>query len=261
MRYATPTRSAHRAAPAGLALFVRLPGPIGQHRYRPRVRPRPQRHVRHEPDKTVHLLNRGLAALIVLGICVMLGILVFADQRRAPSTGDNDTGGADRLIASRTADPVPLTATEVFPTGAAGFVVGATDVRTDCTTAVTGALRVVLAGTDCSQAVRAELTAPDGHRVTAGVLNLLDERGAAGVDERVGRLVETGDGGFTAMAGTEIPPGTPVVWRVRGHYLLYGAITGPGGEPAATDRAAVDRITATLLDGHLGETVLGARSR
>ncbi|MEU4421203.1 hypothetical protein AB0F81_11285 [Actinoplanes sp. NPDC024001] len=246
MRYATPTRSAHRATPAGgLALLVRHPGPIGQHRYHPGVRTRPQRHARRDPRETAHLLTRGLAGLIVLGICVMLGVLIVADERRSPAAAAGGT---------------PLTAAEVFPAGSAAFQVGRTDLSADCTVAVTGTLRSTLQRYGCAQAVRAALTVPYADlRITAGVLSLADTTAAATVADLLRSLVESGDGGFAGMAGEETGLGTPVVWRTHGHYLTYCIITGPNGELVPGDDPRVQRIATDLLDTHFSSTVLPGR--
>jgi hypothetical protein len=252
MRYATPTRSAHRAAPAvSLSLLVRqLPRPTGQHRHP--VRSRPQRHARREPYPALTLLTRGLAALIVLGICLMLGFLIVADERTGPPEASN--------LVSRAADPEPLTVPEAFPAGAAGYRVENAVVQADCTLAVTGELRSALSAYGCSQAVRAHLTVPDGaFAVTVGVLNLADSQSAAAVGEQVGRLVEADDGSFTGMAGEQAPPGTPVGWRAHGHYLLYCMITGPAGELVPGSDPRLREVTAHLLDTYLTEQVLDRR--
>ncbi|WP_203825451.1 hypothetical protein [Actinoplanes palleronii] len=275
MRYATPNRSAHRATSApDLTLLVhplvlfrtwlvrQAPRPpAGQHRQpaRPRVHTRllvrPRRHAWREPHATMHLLTRGLAALIVLGICVMLGFLIVSDEGRDPAAA------TDRTIASRAADPSPLTVAETFPAGAAGYQVEKAVAETDCTVAVTGALRSELSGYGCSQAVRATLAVPDsGYLVTAGVLNLADTQSANAVADRVRALVETGDGSFTAMTGAQIPSGTPVGWRARGHYLLYCVITGPAGEPVPSGEPLLGQITSNLLDDYLSDLVLARRA-
>ncbi|WP_436523974.1 hypothetical protein [Actinoplanes sp. HUAS TT8] len=252
MRFATPTRSAHRAAPAaGLALPAPpFPRSSGQHRQQ--VRARPQRHVRREPYQTMTLLTRGLAALIVLGICLVSAFLIVGDE--GPDTG------ASRRIESRAADPRPLTVDEVFPAGAAGFQIKTTSVQADCTVAVTGELRSAISAYGCSQAVRASLRTPEsGYELTAGVLNLADSQSAAAVGEKVGRLVESDDGGFTGMTGEQSPPGTPIGWRAHGHYLLYCVITGPGGEPVPGGDPSLPRLTGDLLDSYLTEQVIDRR--
>jgi hypothetical protein len=234
MRYATPTRSAHRATPAGgLLLLVRHPGFTGQHRHPAGLRSGPQRHTRRDPRRTAHLLTRGLAALIVLGICVMLGVLIVADEGRGPAT------------AARAA---PLTVAEAFSTGSGTFRVQHTDLSADCTVAVTGTLRTTLQRYGCAQAIRAALTVPYADfRITAGVLDLPDITAATAVGDQLRSLVETGDGGFAQMNGLESGPGTPVVWRTRDHHLMYCVITGPAGEFVPADDPRVQRITQDVL--------------
>ncbi|GIF12301.1 hypothetical protein [Actinoplanes teichomyceticus] len=256
MRYATPNRSAHRATPAlDLTSLVRqLTRPVtGEHRPSPRARPRTRRHAWREPYPTLHLLTRGLAGLIVLGNCLTLGFLVRAGERHDPAA-------ADRGIRSRAADPDPLTVTETFPAGAAGYRVAKAVAETDCTVAVTGGLRSALAAYGCSQAVRAALTVPGGYQVTAGVLNLADSQSATAVAEQIRHLVETGDGGFTGLTGAPPAPGTPVGWRARGHYLVYCVIAGRDGRPVTGPDPRPATITGHLLDTYLSDQVLGRRA-
>ncbi|BBH66028.1 hypothetical protein ACTI_27130 [Actinoplanes sp. OR16] len=237
MRYATPTRSAH-------ALVVRpFPGPAGQHRT---PRPRRQRHLRREPYQAARLLTHALAALIVLGIVVMLTVLIVADDGTPPAT------------TPRAASGTPLTATEVFPDQATLFRVGETRVEADCPVAVTGGLRSVLQGYACSQAIRASLTVPYAdYRVTAGVLTLPDVESATAVGERVRELVETGDGGFAVLSGATAAPGTPIAWRTHDRYLLYCVILSPTGELVPTDDPAVTRMMTEVLDTHLTAALTG----
>ncbi|MEV0896373.1 hypothetical protein [Actinoplanes sp. NPDC049802] len=242
MRHATP----------GL---TRLPGP-SRHRRPARLR----RHAWHDPYRTAHLVTRGLAALIVLGICVMLGVLFVADDRDS-TPRRLAAAEIDQLIASRTVDPEPLSEAEVFPTGSTAFGVRETGLTADCTLAATGALRSTLLRYGCAQAVRADLTVPYAdYRVTAGMLNLPDAASASAVGDQVRQLVESGDGGFAQMSGEPAGAGTPVVWRTRGHYLMYCVITGPVGALVAADEPQVDRLTHDLLDVHLSETVVSRRA-
>ncbi|WP_430780462.1 hypothetical protein [Actinoplanes sp. G11-F43] len=248
MRHASPTRSAHRAAPVWFYA-------AGQHRRATR------RHLRREPHPTAHLLTRGLAGLIVLGIFVMLGVLFLADERRPEQGRTLASAEVDARIASRAVDPAPLTVDEVFPPGSAGFATASGEVTADCAVAVTGALRQTLARYGCSQAVRAALSVPyAGHRVTAGMLNLPDVAGADAVGAQIRDLVETGDGGFADLTGAAATPGTPVLWRTRGHYVMYLVITGPDGALVPATDPAVQRITAELLDTHLHDRVLVRRA-
>jgi hypothetical protein len=252
MRYATPTRSAHRAVPASVPFLPIRFGARGQHR-----RPT-RRHLRREP-LTAHLFTRGLAGLIVLGIVVMLGVLIVADERRA-STRLASTE-VDVRIASREVDPAPLTEAEVFPGGSAAFEVTRTDLTADCSLAAGGALSTTLRRYGCTQAVRAALTVPYAdYRITAGMLNLPDTASATAVADEVRFLVETGDGGFADMDGALTGPGTPTLWQTRGHYVMYCVITGPSGELVAADTPAVQQLTRDVLDTHLHDTVLIRRA-
>ncbi|WP_229073943.1 hypothetical protein [Actinoplanes sp. DH11] len=301
MRYATPTRSAHRAPAAGartvlisstLSLLVRpFPGAAGQHRTPVRSRPglsfrpglssraglsfrrglpswaglpwpavlpwraglpsrrRGKRHLRREPYRTARLLSRGLAALIVAGICVMLGVLIVADKQgpNLPSASDQQAG--------------PLTAAAVFPEQTSLFRASQARAETDCPVAVTGGLRQILQAYGCSHAIRAALTVPyAGHQITAGVLDLPDSGHATAVSGQVRDLVETGDGGFAALSGADTPPGTPVVWRTHGRYLLYCVIADPTGRLVRNDDPAVARIMTEVLDVHLAGTALPAQN-
>ena len=212
----------------------------------------------------VHLLTHGIAALILLGLTGMIGFLVFADrQAREPVT----TAPSD-LIGSRSTDPVPLVPADLFPAdgllrpaGADGpYRVEEHDVGADCGRATTGELGAVLREHGCSQVVRAGLTTPyDGYRVTAGVFNLADAAGAAQVDDRLRPLVEGADGGFATLPATEpgeeAPP-AQMGWYARGHYLLYCVITRPDGRLVDNTDPYAPRITAELVDGHLGESLL-----
>ena len=249
MRHATPTRSAP-------AFLVRLPA-SGQHR---RARPA-RRHLRREPYPTAHLLTRGLAALIVLGIFVMVGVLIAAEDRHTAAR-TLASAEVDERIATRSVDPAPLSADEVFPRGSATLRVAQASLTDDCPAAATGALRETLARYECSQAVRAALTVPYAdHRITAGMMNLPDTTSAMAVGDQLRYLVETDDGGFAEMSGAATGPGTPVVWRTRGHYVMYCVITGPSGELVSADTPQVRQIIADVLDTHLHDTVLVSRAR
>jgi hypothetical protein len=226
----------------------------GQHR-----RPA-RRHLRREPWPTTHLFTHGLAGLIVLGILVMVGVLIVAEERGSPTR--LASAEIDARIASREVDPAPLTEAEIFPGGSAAFEVTRTDLTADCSLAAGGALSTTLRRYGCSQAVRAALTVPYAdYRITAGMLNLPDTTSAMAVGDQVRYLVETGDGSFTDMAGALAGPGTPILWRTRGHYVMYCVITGPSGELVAADAPAVQQLTRDILDAHLNDTVLIRRAQ
>ncbi|GAA1601061.1 hypothetical protein [Actinoplanes couchii] len=229
--------------------------PHGQHRRATR------RHLHREPHPTAQLVARGLAALIVLGIFVMVGVLFVADDRRPAPARALPSAEVDARIASRSVDPEPLGPDEVFPAGSADFATTARDVTTDCAVAATGALRTTLARYGCSQAVRAALTVGYADfRITAGILNLPDTTNASAVGAQIRALVETGDGGFADLTGTGTGAGTPVLWRTRGHYVVYCVITGPDGDLVPAGDPRIQRVTTDVLDRHLHDRVLLRRA-
>ena len=273
MRYRTPSRAAHRA-PAGSSLALVVRGP-GLHRPRPQRRaPRPQRRAPREPQWAAQFLARGLATLIALAVTGLSGFIIFADDRRGHDAAADTVPDAAGAPSSRAVDASPLTLPEVFPdqgqvwprAAPYPYRITMTHIDNECAIASTGALRALLREQDCSQVVRAGLTTPYGdYEVTAGLFNLAEAAGAAEVEQRLRPLVETGDGGFAAMAGG--PPGadpgalptSPVGWRAAGHYLVYCVITRPHGGLVAADDPNAQRITDDLVDGYLSGTVLGRR--
>ncbi|MGK5680796.1 hypothetical protein [Actinoplanes sp. URMC 104] len=255
MRYGTPP-PAHRAtADGGLMLLVRGIGPGGQHRLPPAPQPRARTRGRRraaparvvvEPRRAAQWMTQGLAGLILLGLALMIGFLVLASDRH-------------QRESATTAAP----AGELFPQGGELRPAGATgayrvDTRqsgADCRVAATGQLGAVLAAHGCRGVVRAGLTSPyEGYRVTAGAFSLGDEAAAREVDDLVRGLVETGDGGFTTLpAGAGGDPATARVgWHARGDRLLYCVITRPDGSVMRGDDPYPERITAELVDAHLG---------
>lgn len=300
MPHATPSRAAHRAtADGGLALLVKSAATGGQHRHQPamgrsRPAPRPRsraaraegigveqlllggarvgRRARPEPQRGPQLLTRGLAAAILAALAGLLCFVVLADKPPRPAPR---TGAPDDLIASRAADPAPLTLQEVFgdpeqvlpESAAAPYRITMTHIDTECAIATTGTLGALLEEHGCDQVVRAAMTAPyGGYQVTAGMFNLTDAAGADTVDAALRGLVETGDGSLAAMTGglpgadRSAPPTAQVGWYARGHYLLYCVITSPDGRLVTGDDPYAQRITAELVDAYLSGSVLGRRA-
>ncbi|MEV0419734.1 hypothetical protein [Streptosporangium canum] len=134
-------------------------------------------------------------------------------------------------IATRAADPDPLTAAEMFPTGSVSagqstLASKGTETLTDCVPAVWGSAEAAVAG--CTQVLRAHYATPDG-RVSGQFLifNLAD---AAAADGLVAALE---NGGFVRPA-----PGTPAgfdgsrSWaqaRALGHYVTVSWVAPVGG--------------------------------
>jgi hypothetical protein len=278
MLYGTPPRP---PAAGGGSPLVKAVGATGQHRHPPRTAAVPAQRrrppaPRRRPQRTAHLLTKGLAALIILGVTGMIGFLILADARRgrtAEASVNPEAAGA--RLGSRAVDPTPLTLPEVFPDSttlvppqsSAPYRLGLTNVDTLCRVAATGELGQVLEDHGCSQVVRAAMTTPYGdYQVTAGLFNLDDAAGATEVDDQVRRLVETGDGSFASLGGSLLggdpttADGAQVGWHAAGHYLLYCVVSHPDGQVVANDDQVAARISTELVDRYLTESVLGART-
>jgi len=279
MLHGNPSRAAHRAsADSGLAVLVRPIGTTGHHRHPPatpppRPRARLRRRAPREPERTAQFLTTGLAALIVLALTGLIGFFIVAEERRGrPAEASTIPADPDEL-ATRSADPKPLSLEEVFPDpalvrppGHPAYRITMTHIDSECRIATTGSLGALLEERGCTQVVRASLATPYGdYQVTAGMFNLADATGAAAVEEQVRRLVETGDGGFAAMAAGEpgadpaAPAASQVGWHSHGHYLLYCVITRPDGRMVPNDDPNAARINTELVDDYLAGTVLAKR--
>jgi hypothetical protein len=225
----------------------------------------------------MHLMLSGLGAVILLGIVGLTTVFVVAEQRRgAPVESTSPPKApAPGAIASRLADPEPLSLTEIYPVnviklaaGAEPYRISMTHIDTDCDTATTGALGQLLAAHGCTQVVRAGMTAPyGGYEVTAGLFNLSDESGTAQVSGQLSDLVRSGGGTFGSMAAGSAPGADPqaaprsrVGWRDRGHYLVFCVITRPDGNPISAADPYARRITTDLLTTYLTDEKLGARA-
>jgi hypothetical protein len=260
MRYGTPSRPAHRAtADGGVALLVRG---IGQHRPAPRPRRRPatppKRRARLEPLRPFQLLTRGLAALILIGLVGMIGFLVLAENMRDEPVTTLAPDDPLHQGSLSLGDVFPQQ-DAVRPAGAEGpYLIDLRHLGADCAEATTGELGRLLKQYGCSQVVRAGLIAPyDGYRVTAGMFTLGDAAGAGEVEDLLRTMVESGDGGFATLPASGAGATTPQVgWYARGQYLLYCVITRADGQLVPNDDPIATRITAEIVDTHLGAAVL-----
>ncbi|MBM2619190.1 hypothetical protein JIG36_26920 [Actinoplanes sp. LDG1-06] len=270
MRYGTPSRAAHRAtADGGLVLLVRGIGSGGQHRPSPAPPlPRPRKPPGRrraavapalivEPQRAAQWLTRGLAGVIILGLALMIGFLVTGPDRRQQTSG----AAAAPALDSLTLGEIFPDQDDLRPAGATGaYRIEMRHFDTDCREATTGELGALLARNGCSEVARAGLTSPyGGYRVTAGVFTLADAQSAATVNDLVREQVVSGAGGFTTIpAGAGGDPATASIgWHVRENFLLYCVITRPDGTLVHDDDPYAKRITAEIVDNHLGGVLSG----
>ncbi len=263
------------------AFQATAPERVGPHRLQPRSRQRagavgqPRRASARRAPRAQHVLQtlmRGLGALIVFAVVGLSAFFVIAEESRGQERASAAAPGSVPGIASRQADPEPLTQHEVFPeptvqlaAGATGYLISMTHSDSECRIATRGELGALLEDYGCAQVVRARLTAPyGGYQVTAGVFNLPDEGGAAKVSELTGALVESGRGTFTTLGGSAGDPLTEplaqVGWRSHGHYLLYSVVSRPDGQLVTDDDPYAARISAELVEDYLGRQVIGRRT-
>ena len=213
---------------------------------------------RHCAQRSRRWLAAAAAALVVfagLG-AYLLAVDGHGDEARAvatPLTTDD--------LPSRDEDPRPLTVEEVF----AGLPALRTQALDDCAAAVTGELTFLVREAGCSQTVRGTFKTR-GYVVTAGLVNLVDAAAARDVHERIGSLVDAGEGGFRGLpAGAGTAPvgraGTQFGWHVRGHYLAYAVIARGDGIPVAADDPGAAEVLEDVVEVHLRGRVLDARAR
>jgi hypothetical protein len=286
MLLGSPPRAAHRATPeapgikdrrpsrkgpaadGGFAFVVQGlgPEPAGQHRH-PAAR---------EPERAMQMVMSALGAAILLAIAGLSGFFIIAEVRRghADTTGRTLPADPSEILTTRGGDAIPLTLDEVFPEseirtvqGAAPYRVDLRHIDTDCDIAATGELGRILDDQQCSQVVRATMTAPYGnYRVTTGLFNMADAIGAEQVGNTAKRVVEGGTGTFAAMSAAG--PGTDpthqplaqVNWHEHGHFLLYAVITRPDGQVVHDDDPYARQITVDLLESYLNGQVLAKRA-
>lgn len=217
----------------------------------------------------------GLGVFALLAVCGLSSYFIMADERQghgARASAVTAPTGAPRDISSRTADPEPLTAAEVFPADALivdpaqpPYRVLRTQATRTCRVAVSGRVGWLLRDLGCSQVVRGTLRSPTGrYLVTAGVFNLAEREGAEWAHEKIKPMVDRGLGRFEGMvAGASTAAialsSARVGWHVRGHYLVYCVIARADRKPIRDGDAHAERILADLLERHLYGTVLERR--
>ncbi|GAB2625976.1 hypothetical protein Aab01nite_83900 [Paractinoplanes abujensis] len=203
-----------------------------------------------EPQRAVQWLTQGLAGVILLGLVMMVGLLVTGSDRR-----QQEPAGAQPPALGDVFGPSDV----LRPAGAAGaYRIEMRHFGRDCADATTGNLGGLLDRHGCSEVVRAGLISPyEGYQVTAGVFALADAGAAAAVNDLVREQVVGGLGGFRTLPATSgDPEAASVGWHVRDNLLLYCVITRPDGALVPDDDPYAKRITAEIVDNHLGGAAL-----
>jgi hypothetical protein len=221
-----------------------------------------------------------LTALIAVGVVVVLTVcgvgayyFLINNERGKPAPrkqGAKPVSVQPRDISSRDVDPAPLTEPELFP--APQVTVATTNYQvlktqaTDCPVAAADDLGKLLVQLGCSQVVRGTLKSPDGqYLVTAGIFNLKDETSANQAYEQIKPTIDAQKGRLTGLPagdGTEaiIRAPTTLGWHPRGHFLAYCIVAHADSKPIAADDPGSKQIISDLVEGHLRDRVIGARS-
>ena len=213
---------------------------------------------RHCAQRSGRWLIAAAAALVVFA---GLGAYLLAIDDHGEEARAVATPLSTEELPSRDTDPRPLTVDEVF----VDLPLIGSETLQDCARAVTGELVYLVGEAGCSQAVRGTFKTR-GYVVTAGLINLVDAAAARDVHERIGSLVDAGEGGFRGLpAGAGTAPvgraGTQFGWHGRGHYLAYAVIARGDGAPVAADDPGAAEVLEDVVEGHLRGRVLDARAR
>lgn len=208
----------------------------------------------------------GFAIVVVLLIGAGAGWFYLRDSFTSPDTGQNPK------IADQKVDPTPLTAAEVFGSGAipaakggGSYKIVKTQSATDCKTAAAGGVAAALTAAGCTQVVRATLMSPDNAFViTAGVFNLGDATKAGKASAAIKTAIDAQKGRFSGMVAggaTDVidRAAANVAWKVRGHYLMYCVIAKADGKRIAPSGSPTQVMTNDLLDDYLDSVVIHKR--
>ncbi len=182
---------------------------------------------------------------------------------RLPTTAPGSPGfdkalGKWQHIATRSADPQPLTITGLYPPqfvlDGQSYVRTAASVTKTCSLAVYGPdLQAALQSGHCSQVLRASYISGDGKMMgTVGVVNLISSSAAQKAGEVTGpqEIIAplTGKKGATSKLGS----GTGIVQaKIKGHYLIlmwaeFANLKSPSG---SAQRQALEQFAANLVTG------------
>jgi len=210
-----------------------------------------------------------MAALLLSPVAVVVVVVIAFLALRSPATlpiaknppvptlAPHTPPGRWKFIAARATDPSPLTLSSLFPqrftvAGEEGHR-AARDAGTNCGKALIGkSIRAALAGSDCTQVMRATyLTKDNKMMATIGVLNLLD----LPASDRMGKV--SGPKDFIQQLpgqhgpSRQISRGTGLEEaEIMGHYLVL-AWSGMADlkTPTGAERAQLQKFADAMIRG------------
>ncbi len=253
----------------------RRPGGAPLDDFGPRSRPAPEADA---PKR--RKVGRVLYALITLAVVLTVagyGYTHFIRKNTAsPKIVVSSTPAvlpASDPILSQKSDPKALSTAEVFTklihSSATGgdYTVEKSQAITGCGDVASTKIQALLTSLGCTQVVRANLLSPDGrYTITAGIVNMPDEKSAATVRTSIGSLVSGGKDHFNtyviATDATAAPqPTTHLGWDSRGHYVFYVVIGLASGDPITATDERTPLIISDIVETYLSTTVIGAREK
>ncbi len=228
------------------------------------------------PRRKLGRIVYGLITVVVVLALAGFGYAFFI--RKNPSAAKTVVSttpavlpASDPILSQKT-DPKALTADEVFTklihSSATGgdYTVEKSEAITGCANVATTKIQALLTSLGCTQVVRANLLSPDGrYTITAGIVNMPDEKSAASVRTSIGSLVTAGKDHFNTLVVTPASaapqPTTHLGWDSRGHYVFYVVIGLASGDPIATSDERTPLIISDIVETYLSTTVIGAREK
>ena len=178
----------------------------------------------------------------------------------APASPDADQAHGNKWqhIATRTADPDPLTIEQLYPPAfelnGSSYVRTAASVTKDCSLAVYGAnLQAALQSGHCTQVVRASYISGNGQMMgTVGVVNLSTVTAAQKAGKATGPQEIIAPLAARKGATSKLGSGTGVVQaEIKGHYLIlmwaeFANLKSPSTSAA---RQQLEQFAASLVTG------------
>jgi hypothetical protein len=227
----------------------------------------------HNAKRWQIALSAVLVAVVLAGCGFGGYMMVQEESNKGTAKPTAAPSPQPRDISSQTADPVPLTAAEIFAAPEIkpvpeepGYQVLKTQESADCKVAATDELGALIANLGCTQVVRGTLKHPTGqYLITIGLFNFKDEASAQQARESIEPNVNAQKGrltGLIAGTGTEaiVRAPTQLAWDYRGHFLAWCVIARADSQPFTEGDAYPKQIFFDLLETHLIEVVVGARA-
>jgi len=241
------------------------PAPPDEPQHRPGTKPR-----RKHPASVKVAMATALVLVLVAAAALSYAALRSSGRTGAAGTGGSKSAGKPSLstspspslgpyghIASRQADPAPLTIAALYPTTFTSS--GTTVARTaasrspNCAANLVGSgIQAAMGSAGCSQVIRATyLASAPGLMGTIGVLNL----STAGAATRAARSADATDfiSQLTATSGptSKIGQGTGIEEAAaKGHYLIliWAEFTSLRKPRTAAQRTTIEQFMTELLE-------------